>query len=81
MYRNKSPWVLFIVILLGAIAGSAIGEALSDVVPLLAQSVSLAMDPPVQVDLYVLGFSFGFRFQLNLVGALGMFLAVFAYRR
>jgi len=81
MYRNKSPWALVVVILLGAIAGSAIGEALSSIVPLLAESVSLAIDPPLRLNLYVLEFMFAFDFQLNLVGALGMFVAVFAYRR
>ncbi len=81
MYRNKSSWALLLVVLLGAIAGSAIGEALSGIIPLLAQSVSLAIDPPLRLDLYVVKFTFAFVFQLNLVGALGMFFAVFAYRR
>ena len=81
MYRNKSPWALLIVVMLGAIAGSAVGEALSSIVPLLGQSVSLAIDPPLRLDLYVLNFMFAFSFQLNLLGALGMFFAVFAYRR
>ena len=81
MYRQKSLWALLLVVMLGAIAGSAIGQALSNLMPVLAQGVALGIDPPLKLNLYVLQITFALDFHLNLVGALGMLLAVFAYRR
>jgi hypothetical protein len=81
MHRQKSLWALLFVVLFGAIAGSAIGQALVNLVPVLARGVLLGLNPPAELDLYVLRLTLGVGFTLNVAGAVGVLLALFLYRR
>ncbi len=79
MRRNRNPWILFLVLLFGATAGSAVGHILSKYVPLLGESVGGGLEPPVTLDLVVLSLTFGARLALNIGTAVGIILAAMLY--
>ena len=80
MGNSRSPWVLIILLLFGAIIGSIIGDVLGSTWAILKQSKSIGF-PASTLDLHVIKITFGFLFSINLTSALGMFLAYIFYRR
>lgn len=80
--RKKRLGFIFMVILLGALAGSAVGEILGLVLPdgvvkdFFIRSASFGIGPTL-VNLVVLSFTFGFTIKVNFIGVFGMIL--FAY--
>jgi hypothetical protein len=81
MKRKQGGLILFLYLLAGGIIGSVVGEALGSVIPLMQKGITLGLMPPAELNLWFIHFVFGFRFNLNLAGALGMILAFVAYRR
>lgn len=81
MGNGRSPWMLVILLLFGAIVGSIIGDVLGSTWAVLKQSKSIGLQPPITLDLYVFQVTFGFLFKVNLASALGMILAYVFYRR
>jgi hypothetical protein len=77
---SKSPWVLVVLILLGAILGSIAGTAFSKALPILKTSQFLGF-PTTTLDLSVLRISLGLQVNLNPAAAIGAVLAWFVYRR
>lgn len=65
----------------GALAGSVVGGALKDVLPIAAQSVAVGISPPFSLDLAVLTIVLGGTLAVNLGGVLGIILALLLYRR
>ncbi|NPV71911.1 MAG: DUF4321 domain-containing protein [Firmicutes bacterium] len=79
MRRDRNPWILLLVLLFGAIAGSAVGHILSKYVPLLGHSVGGGLEPPVTLDMVVLTLTFGVKLALNIGTAIGVILAMMLY--
>lgn len=75
-----SNWLLVILILIGGLAGSAAGDALTPVLPWL-KSTSLIGLKPSTLDLRFLNLTFGFTFSLGPLTVLGMILGYIVYRR
>jgi hypothetical protein len=75
-----STWVLVLLILIGGLTGSAVGDALTPVLPWL-KSTSLIGLKPSTLDLRFLNLTFGFTFSLGPLTALGMILGYVVYRR
>jgi len=83
-YRNyKSPWVLLVLLIVGAIAGNTIGKALLLVLPalnFLSANASIGFDP-VTLNLDVLSLTLGFSIVIGPFAVLGIILGYWVYRR
>jgi hypothetical protein len=77
--------MLITIVLLGMIVGSAVGAALEHVLPdgvvkrFLVESVGWGLQPRT-LDLVVVTLTFGFRVSVNVMGVLGVVLAVYLFR-
>lgn len=81
--RTRSPrWILVFVILVGALLGSVIAEAIAGypVLALLSRDVHAGIDPPLTLDLRVLTFTVGATIRLNLAILLGIVIAIWIFR-
>ena len=83
--RKKSLGIVLLIIFLGSIIGSAVGEIISLIVPagvvkqFFLRSVSIGFDP-VKINLGIINFTLGFDFILNIVGVLGIAFAAYLLR-
>lgn len=83
-HRLSIGWVLLAVIL-GALMGSALGEVIGLVLPdgvvkeffLKAVTFGIA---PTTINLAIITFTLGFTFKLNIIGIIGIILAVYIFR-
>jgi hypothetical protein len=72
-------------VLVGMILGSAVGSALDHVLPdgvvtrFLVESVGWGLEPQT-LDLVVVTLTFGFSVSVNVMGVLGVALAVYLFR-
>lgn len=77
-------WFVFAVIL-GALIGSALGEAIGVVLPggvvkeFFLRSASFGFGPAT-LNLALFTLTFGFTFKLNVIGVIGIFLATYIFR-
>ncbi len=77
-------WFIFAIIL-GALIGSALGEAIGIVLPdsvvkeFFLRSASFGMGPTT-LNLALFTLTFGFTFKLNVIGVIGIFLATYIFR-
>lgn len=79
---GKAHWmVLVILLLLGFIFGTIIGEILRPHLPFLAVGSSASMDPQTIRLADAFSLTFGFKAQLNLATILGVVLAYVIYRQ
>jgi hypothetical protein len=76
----KSPWVLLLLLITGALVGSALTQSLS-MVPYIQSTASFGITPPAVLDLYFATLTFGFSITLGPLTALGMILGLLIYRR
>lgn len=83
--RQRAGWKLVLTVLLGMILGSAVGSALEHVLPdgvvkrFLVESVGWGLEPRT-LDLVVVTLTLGFSVSLNVMGVLGVVLAVYLFR-
>lgn len=77
---RKSPWILLLLLITGALVGSAIAEALS-MVPYINSVASFGINPPAVLDLHFASITFGFLISLGPLTALGMVLGFLIYNR
>ncbi|MCG9966991.1 DUF4321 domain-containing protein [Pelotomaculum terephthalicicum JT] len=73
-------WVLVLLLLVGGLTGSAIGNALAPVLPWLGTTTTIGLKQ-FTLDLQFFSLTFGFTFALNPLTALGLILGYFIYRR
>jgi len=82
---KKPTSQIILVIVLGAILGSLLGELIGLVLPdgvvkeFFTRSAGFALGPS-PVDMGLIGFTFGFRITLNIVGLLGIGIALYFLR-
>ena len=78
----RSPWLLVILLVLGGVFGSLVGDVLSGTPALgflgTARSIGL---PVTTLDLDVITLTLGFTVRVNLIGLIGVVLAFLIYRR
>lgn len=80
--RGIGSYIL--IIFLGAIGGSLIGEALGSNVKslqVLKNIYTIGTSKPLAVDLKVLSLTFGINFNINIMSILGVVLAIIVYRK
>ena len=75
----KSPWVLLLLLIAGALAGSALAEALP-ALPLIKATKSFGLSPTT-LDLHFLKITFGINIALGLLTVLGLIVGYWVYRR
>lgn len=81
--KDKSMWILIVLILAGIVVGGLIGDLASKSGGLwwLAYGQEFGLNEPLSVDLSVIKFSFSLMIKLNISSILGMILAIFIYRK
>ncbi|MEK7747790.1 MAG: DUF4321 domain-containing protein [Nitrospirota bacterium] len=84
---QRTPGVLFLFALGGALFGGLLGEALVFFSPTpiikdaFLKSYQIGIIPPVTLDLVLLTFTFGFAVKINLLILLGILLGVYTYKQ
>jgi hypothetical protein len=76
----RSPWVLLLLLIVGALAGSALAEALAPVLPLVKATKSFGLSPTT-LDLNFLKVTFGINIALGPLTVLGLIVGYWVYRR
>ena len=81
--RDKSFWILIVLILAGIVVGGLIGDlaAKSGGLWWLAYGQEFGLRDPLTLDLSVIKFSVSLLIKLNISSILGMILAIFIYRK
>jgi uncharacterized protein YneF (UPF0154 family) len=78
-HMPKNTVVLIILMVIGLLFGSIIGELLSPWVPFLAKYKAITWEPKANLD--ILKYDFFIQFKLNLASVLGLVLAFWIFRR
>ncbi|MGI6405329.1 MAG: DUF4321 domain-containing protein [Syntrophaceticus sp.] len=78
----RSPWLLVILLLIGGILGSLLGDVFSGIPALqvLATARSIGL-PQTTLNLDIFTLTLGFTIKINFFGVLGFILAFLIYRR
>jgi hypothetical protein len=75
-----SPCLVIVIVLVGLIVGSIIGEYLAGYVPALAKGSVIGFSPTTLEFADMLDFTVGFSFKVNIVGLIGVVLALVIFR-
>lgn len=85
--RSDSVLMLLVILVLGALIGTVIGEVIAVMAPggtlekIFSKGISPGLSPPATLDLKVLSISFGFTVKINFSSLLGIGLALLLYRK
>lgn len=80
-YRGgKSPWILFLLLLAGGLAGSALSNTLARSLPFLATNGNIGLQPAT-LNLQFMQITFGFSINLGPITALGLVIGYLLYRK
>lgn len=83
--NRKSLGFVLLILIIGAILGSALGELVALLLPegvveqFFLKSANIGIDP-FTINLGIFSFTFGFRFILNVIGIVGIALAAYMLR-
>lgn len=80
-YKNRKHSTLIIILIIGVILGSFIGDLFSESVDILSKNYSIGMKSPLKLDLKVLDLTFGFNISINLASVIGFILALLIYKK
>jgi uncharacterized protein DUF4321 len=84
---HRGLGLLILAIVAGLVVGSLLGELLGQVVAaewlrdLLTRGPTIGLTNPATLDLRLLAITFGIVFKVNVVGVLGIIIAVIVFRR
>lgn len=84
---KSSLWVAIVLLLLGGLTGSAVGQLIGLLSPwpavhkLLVMGPRVGLTPPGRINLEFLTLTLGFSLRLNLLTALGMFSGLLLARK
>ena len=83
---KKKSWIYYIVVLfIGALIGSALGEVVSYILPagvihdFFLRSATASLGPGT-LDIVILTFTIGFSIKINITGVIGILIAAYALR-
>lgn len=81
--KEKNFWILIIFILSGLVIGGLIGEIASKINGLwwLSYGKEFGLTSPLQLDLNVLKVTFGLTVKINIASIVGIFIAIFVYKK
>lgn len=81
--RDKSIWILIVLLLAGIVVGGLIGDlaAKSSGLWWLAYGQEFGLREPLTLDLSVIKLTFGLLIKLNISSIIGMLIAIFVYRK
>ena len=80
MKGYQSPWVLALLLLVGIILGSIVGELLGKTIPLLNVGKTIGFNPVV-LDLNFIALTLGLKIKFSLAGIIGLLSAFFLNRK
>jgi len=78
--KNRNPWLLLLLIIIGSVIGGVIGDIFQDTFKLLSYSKTIGIHPTT-FDLNILQISFGFLLKVNLASVLGIIIALIIFAR
>ncbi len=87
MAAHRGLGLLLVAIVAGLVIGSLLGELFGQVVSaewlrdLLTRGPTIGLTTPATLDLRLLSITFGMVFKVNVVGVLGIIIAVIAFRK
>jgi putative exporter of polyketide antibiotics len=82
--KHSIGWVILAVVL-GALMGSALGQVIGLILPdgvvkqFFLRSAEFGTSP-VTIDMSLISFTFGFTFEINIIGVIGIILAAYILR-
>lgn len=81
--RDKSIWILIVLILAGIVVGGLIGDIAGRSSGLwwLSYGQEFGLRDPLTLDLSVIKFSVALLIKLNISSIIGMLIAIFVYRK
>ncbi len=79
---KKNVWTIILIIFLGALIGSALGELIAYLIPAgvvkeFFLKAAVAHFGPATLNLVILTFTIGFSFKLNVIGIIGIMIAAY----
>ncbi len=79
---KKNIWAILLIIFLGALIGSALGELIAYLIPAgvvkeFFLKSAVAQFGPATLNLVILTFTLGFSFKLNVIGIIGIIVAAY----
>ncbi|MGE0644159.1 MAG: DUF4321 domain-containing protein [Nitrospira sp.] len=83
---RKSPWVLFMFVLIGGLLGGILGEILHVMAPqgtiqsIFSTNFAPGIDPPLTIDLVLIKLVLGLSVKVNVLSVLGMFIGIYLYK-
>ena len=87
MAVHRGLGLLLLAVVVGLVFGSLLGELLAQFIAsawvkdLLTRGPTLGLTPPATLDLRLLSVTFGILFKVNVVGVLGIIVALIIVRR
>ena len=84
---RRSFGLLLLAVVVGLVCGSLLGELLAQFVSspwlkeVLTRGPMLGLSPPATIDLRLLSITFGILFKVNVVGLVGILVALLIVRR
>ncbi len=80
--NRKNFWTIILIIFLGALIGSALGELVAYLIPAgvvkeFFLKSAVAQFGPATLNLVILTFTLGFSFKLNVIGIIGIIIAAY----
>ena len=83
--RKKSIWFILLIIFLGALIGSALGEIIAYLLPdgVVKQALikaAVASIGPGTLDIIILTLTLGFSIKVNIIGVIGILIAAYLLR-
>lgn len=81
--KDKSIWILILFIFAGLVLGGLIGELTKNVSGLwwLGYGQEFGLQDPFVLNLSVLKVTFALMIKINIASIIGMFLAIFVYKK
>lgn len=83
---RKSPWILFVFLLIGGLLGGILGEILQVISPqgtiqnIFSTYFSVGITQPFTLDLILVKLTLGFRLKINILSILGTCAGVYLYK-
>lgn len=85
MRRDRNPWILLLLLLVGVVIGGLLGEVLSQYKYLgflsYGKQFGINLEQPFMLDLYVIKASFAVVFNINVASIIGIILSIIIFNR
>ncbi|MGE5560633.1 MAG: DUF4321 domain-containing protein [Chloroflexota bacterium] len=78
--KGRNGLLLFVMLIAGGVVGNLLGTLAARMLPVLGQAMSFGVSP-FTVDLALLTFTFGLHVGINLLGLLGLIIAIIIWLR